>query len=203
MLRFVLIRPGATDYDLQGRIQGSLSLPLCDSGVHEVEQLIAVLRPLELDLIYSCEADPARQTATMLGDALDVKVKSIDELQNMNHGLWQGMLVDEVKRKLPKVYRQFSEQPECVCPPEGETIGEARERIQTVISKLLKKTKQGTIALVLPEPAASVARACLTAAPLGDLWEAIGEHGQWEMIEISAQPAAVSAANGARVQTST
>ena len=42
----------------------------------------------------------------------------------MNHGLWQGMIIDEVKRKQPKVYKQWQEHPENVCPPEGEMLAQ-------------------------------------------------------------------------------
>ena len=36
------------------------------------------------------------------------------------------MLIDDVKRKQPKVYRQWQEQPEIICPPEGEMLSEAQ-----------------------------------------------------------------------------
>ena len=40
------------------------------------------------------------------------------------------MLVSDVKAKQPKVYRQWQEQPETVCPPQGETLGDAEERLR-------------------------------------------------------------------------
>ncbi|MBS0210943.1 MAG: histidine phosphatase family protein [Planctomycetes bacterium] len=194
MLRIALIRPGATDYDLQGRIQGSLDIPLCDTGVREVEQLAPALRPLDLHVIYTADGEPARQTATMLAEALDAKVKCLDGLTNMSLGLWQGMLVEEVRRKLPKVYQKCSDQPECVCPPEGETLGEARERVQEALAKIAKKNKDGVVGLVLSEPLASLARACLNHTPVGDLWEVMSEHGTWELIERGTAPVPVAAA---------
>ncbi len=47
-------------------------------------------------------------------------------MQNLNLGLWQGMQVAEVRHKQPKVYRQWQEQPENVCPPDGEMIEQGR-----------------------------------------------------------------------------
>jgi broad specificity phosphatase PhoE len=71
------------------------------------------------------------------------------------------MTFDEVKSKQPKVYRQWQEHPETVCPPEGETLQDARERLQKSLAKLAKKHKSGTIALVLGHPLTSVLRAML------------------------------------------
>src|SRR3972149_2625991 len=157
MLKILLIRPGATEYDQQGRIQGTLDIPLCEDGRREVEAVVASLRDQPLDAIYTSPCQSAKQTAETLGNAFDLKFKEVDKLQNLNHGLWQGMLIEDVKKKQPKVYRQWQEQPETICPPDGETVGEAKERIQTVIAKLVKKHKsEGVAAVVVPEPLASV-----------------------------------------------
>ena len=117
MLQVVLIRPGCTDYDAQQRIQGSLDIPLNEQGANEVTQTAAGLRDKGLETIYSPVSQPALQTAEMLAKILGVKCKKIDRLPNLNQGLWQGMLVDDVRHKQPKVYRQWQEQPENVCPP--------------------------------------------------------------------------------------
>jgi broad specificity phosphatase PhoE len=93
------------------------------------------------------------------------------------------MLIDEVKQKQPTVYRQWQEQPESICPPEGETIDHARERVETALSRLLKKHKTGVIGLVVPEPLASVVREHLSHEALGDLWQANCEHGRWTVID--------------------
>jgi probable phosphoglycerate mutase len=184
MLKIVLILPGATDYDQQGRIQGSLDIPLNEEGAKEVERIAQQLEPLGLEIIYCSPCEPVMQTANRLSEALDVKLKQLPNMRNLDHGLWQGMLVDEVKLRQPKVYRQWQEQPESICPPEGETIAEAMTRVQAAMSKILKKHKDGVIGLVVPEPLASLVRAHLGQGELGDLWRAAEDHGQWELIEL-------------------
>ena len=128
MSQIVLIRPCSTDYDEQGRIQGTLDIPLNAQGSAGAQQLVEQLRPLNISLIYSSPCQSAWQTASAIGEALDVKVKKVDSWQNVDHGLWQGMLVDDIRRKHPKVFRQWQEQPENICPPEGETLGDALQR---------------------------------------------------------------------------
>ncbi len=185
MLRIVLIHPGATSYTWEGRIQGNLDLPLSEQGQTEVAQLADLLRNQHLQLLYAPESEPAWETAQRLASLLGLKVKKLPRLKNLNYGLWQGMLIEEVRHKQPKVYRQWQEQPEIVCPPEGEMLGEAEARVQAAIARLLKKHPEGTIGLVLPEPLASLVRRALTGQPLGDLWKALGMHGDFEVLQMN------------------
>ena len=187
MSQIVLILPGATDYELQGRIHGDLNMPLCPEGCAEVDRLGNELQNLGIGVLYTSDCQWAVQSAECLGKLLGVKVKKLDHLENLDHGLWQGMLIEEVKQKQPTVYRQWQEQPESVCPPQGETIDHARERVATALTKLLKKHKDGVIGLIVPEPLASVVREYLGQEALGDLWQANCEHGRWMVIEWNGQ----------------
>jgi phosphoserine phosphatase len=187
MVRIILIRPGSTDYDEQGRVQGTLDIPLSDHGMVQVKQLAEQLRACGMEAIYASATEPARQTADTLGASLGLKVKRLDQFQNLDHGLWQGLLIDEVRRKYPKVYRQWQEQPESVCPPEGETLSQAEERIRPVIAKLLKRHKECAVGLVVAEPLATLVRAVVKHVAVGDLWKAASEHAPWEVLEVTAE----------------
>ena len=184
MLKIALILPGATDYVSQGRIQGSLDMPLNGEGIGEAQRLAGELKPAALEVLYTSDSEPSVETATIISTALGLKLKKLDKLGNINHGLWQGLLMDDVKRKQPKVYRQWQDQPESVCPPEGETVAEARERVQAALAKITKKHKTGVVGMVVPEPLASVVRVHLGAGELGDLCRASAAHGQWELISV-------------------
>jgi probable phosphoglycerate mutase len=191
MFQILLIRPGTTEYDQQGRVQGTLDIPLCEDGRQEVEVMVGELRQKPIAAVYSSPNQSARQTAEVLAAALDLKVKTIDKLENLDHGLWQGMLVSDVKAKQPKVYRQWQDQPETVCPPQGETLSDAKERVQAALAKLVKKHKsEGLLALVVPEPLTSVVRKVLRHDDWGDLWQCSLAAGKWELIEV---PQAVGA----------
>ena len=124
MLRIILVRPGSTDYDEQERIQGTLDIPLNAQGMAEVARITQELRDKEIDMVYASPCESAQQTAHAIAEGLDLKWKRLDRLRNLDHGLWQGMQISEVRHKQPKVYRQWQEQPENVCPPEGEMLSE-------------------------------------------------------------------------------
>lgn len=183
MLKILLIRPGTTEYDLQGRVQGALDVPLCEQGYDEVRLVAKQLRDEPIEALYTAPCSSAVQTADVIAEACDLKAKKLENIQNLDHGLWQGMLIKDVKKKQPKVFRQWQEQPETVCPPNGETVADVRQRIQKVFSKLNKKHKDSVIALVAPEPLASVIRNVLRQDKITDFWN--GKHAaSWETIPV-------------------
>jgi broad specificity phosphatase PhoE len=187
MLQIIVIRPGATDYVDQGRIQGTLDVPLNEHGKTEVARLTKELADRSISAVYCSMCQSAQATAAAIAEELDVKLKPLRGMQNLNHGLWQGMCIDEVKRRQPTVYRQWQDQPESVRPPQGETLGEADERIDRILEKLLKRHREGVIAIVIPEPLASLVKARLCQGKVGDLWQASACHGDWQVLEVSSE----------------
>jgi probable phosphoglycerate mutase len=191
MMRLLVIRPGATAYDDQGRIRGRLDIPLTQQGVDQVAQVVRETSQLPIECIYTAPCQPALQTAQALASVCGVKVKRSQRLQNLHAGLWEGKLIAEVRAQQPKVYRRWQEQPETVCPPEGEMVSAARQRLRELIEKTLRKHRWGVIALIVPEPLATVLCCMLKNEELGDLWHAERTGASWELIEI--EPAATLA----------
>ncbi len=150
----VLIRPGCTDFDEQNRIQGVLDLPLNHRGHAQVLGLIAQLQGISLDVVFTAPGEPARSTALAICEQCGSSLKEVDDFRNLNHGLWQGLQLDDARRKYPKVFKQWQESPETVCLPEGETVAEAVERIRRGLRKCLKRKR--TIGIVASEPLATM-----------------------------------------------
>jgi probable phosphoglycerate mutase len=202
MVQLILIRPGLTEYDEQSRIQGTLDIPLCDAGRKQAAAAAETIRPYLPKALYSSPGSSAEETADLVGQALDLKPKTLDQLQNVNLGLWQGLLVEEIRRKQPKVYKQWQEHPETVLPPEGETLAQVNERAEEVLTKLGRKHRSGAIALIAAEPLASVIRQRVEANEIGDLWRAANGCDHFDVLTLEAslppKKAAVASQNGAK-----
>jgi broad specificity phosphatase PhoE len=184
MLKVIIVQPGATDFDEQRRIKGSLDLPLTPNGTNQVERTVVELAKANIDYVYSAPCRSAQQTAQAIAERRHLRVKTVDTLRNLDHGLWHGKLIDEVKRQQPRVYRQGQEHPESVCPPEGESWTSARDRVTSTLSKILRKHKDGVLALVIPEPLATMVCSLLRHTEPGDLWKSECDGCHWEPIEI-------------------
>jgi broad specificity phosphatase PhoE len=192
MVQILVVRAGSTDFDEQGRIKGTLDIPLSAVGQGQVSRIVDDLHETSIEHVFASPARSAQQTAEALANDHRLKVKTLDELQNLDHGLWHGKRVDEMKTSQPRVFRQLQEHPETVCPPQGEPVGAAIERVRDILLRLVRKHKTGTLALVVPEPLASVVRSTLSKSQLGDLWKSECECGGWELIDVQAEKMALA-----------
>lgn len=196
MSTVVLVRPGCTDFDEQKRIQGSLELPLNDRGQSQLTKVIDALRDQPVEAVLSGPSEPCASVAAAIASSLEIKHKERDDLRNLDQGLWQGLCLDEVRRKFPSVFRQWEEAPETVCPPNGETTTDALERLAGVLKKPLKK--YGCFAVVASEPLASLVSFTLRGQSPDDLCGSLFGCCEDNLVEIIE----TSGSNGHRVGVS-
>ncbi|MEL7338524.1 MAG: histidine phosphatase family protein, partial [Planctomycetota bacterium] len=101
--RLILVRPGATDLDDQGRIKGCLDMPLSETGWIQSETIAMELAGESIDELYCGPTQAALETAdAILEGRSGTRKRVLDCLQNVDQGLWHGKLIDEVRRQLPK-----------------------------------------------------------------------------------------------------
>lgn len=149
-----VIRPGETDYESQSRVQGALNLPMNVEGNRQVDDMIPSVESAGLHTIYTSPTEPALSAAKKLAQALHLPLKVLDNLENVDFGLWQGLSIEEIKHRQPKVFKKWEDTPESVCPPEGETCDEVVKRVEQALRKPLKKRKP--FAVVASEPLATL-----------------------------------------------
>ncbi len=186
MLEVLLIRPGATTFDEDGRIKGALDIPLSPRGIQQAEAVAKSLGDMKLDLLYVAPCESAQETARYICRRTGWKQKSLVCLRNVDRGLWQGKLVEEVRRLQPRIYRQFQETPESVCPPGGETLSAARDRVAGMLDKLKRKYRDQRIGMIVPEPMASIVRCVLVGGCFEDMWKTELRAGTWDLLVVDA-----------------
>jgi len=183
MCNVVVVRPGSTLFDEQERIKGSLDMPLSLAGVEQVHRIAIEIAKLPISTVYCGPCESAQSTAREIAEQTRAKWKVCECFRNLDHGLWQGKLIDELKRQQPRLFKQLQENPRSFCPPGGETVSEAEARVEKLIAKLCKKHANETIAVVIPEPLASLIAAKLKDTDLRDLWKSECDDGSWEVID--------------------
>lgn len=188
MTQVVLIRPGATVYDEQNRVQGILDIPLSERGRAEVAQLAERLAEpcagVALAALYCGPGESVVRTAEAVGKALGLRPKRIDHLRNLDQGLWQGLQIDEIKRRNQRVFRQWIDDPVTICPPQGETIEDALERVKQALRPLIRRHHDEAIGLVVGEPVAQLIACYLRRDPRVQLEDRVPTGG-YERIEIT------------------
>jgi phosphoserine phosphatase len=183
MCKFVVVRPGSTVFDEQERIKGCLDMPLSPRGVEQVHQTAHEMATLPIAFIYSAPCESAQSTAREIAEHTKAKWKVCDCFRNLDHGLWQGKLVDDLKRHQPRLYKQLQDNPRAFSPPGGETIDNAEARVEKLLKKLCKKHADETIAIVISEPLASLVVHKLMETDLEDVWKSEKDVGSWEIVD--------------------
>jgi len=166
----ILVRAGASDYDEQGRIRGTLAMPLSAAGVAEAREAAALLAAAPPATLYASPDACARETARVVAAACSLRPRRLADLVNLDQGLWQGMLVDEIRSKQPRLYRQWQDNPWSVAPPEGELLEDACLRVEAALEVLARRHPAGRIALVVPQPLDQIVRWIVSGESMGDLW---------------------------------
>jgi broad specificity phosphatase PhoE len=183
-VQVALIRPGATLYDEQQRLQGSLDLPLTARGERESLALAESLGSIGLSALYHGPGESLSRTAEEIARVAGLRPRLLDELRNLDQGLWQGLQLEEIKRRNPKLFRQWLEEPQTICPPQGETIIDALVRVKTGLKPLWKKHKDQLIGLVVGEPLAQIVASYLRGRERPQLDENL-RTGCFERIEVA------------------
>lgn len=198
--QLLLIRSAATDYDLQGRIRGTLDIPLCAAGIAEARQVAAAVADRGPDAIYAAASACAVETGRIVATACGLRLKRLPRLRNLDQGLWQGRMIEEIRSKQPRLHRQWLDNPWAVAAPEGELVEEACARVGAVLENLVRRHPAGRLAVVVPPPLDRIVAWVVAGLPLGDLWEAdpvrdnpleIQIAGQWKPGSRRRQPQAL------------
>ncbi len=193
MSRFYVLKTGQTVFDTQDRIESAGGSALTDEGAAAVRQAAVEMAGKDIDVIYSSEGEAEHQSAQEAGKLLQLKVRAAPDLHELDYGLWQGLTLSEIRRRQPKVYRQWIEAPMTVCPPGGETLADAQQRICKTLKGILKRHKDETPLVVLRPVATGLVRCALERKDTETIWQQMEGDLGWCSYEMNLEAlAAVS-----------
>ncbi len=89
---FYYIRHGQTDWNVEHRFQGSMDIPLNETGLAQANVAKSLLADLPITHIYSSPLKRARVTAEILNETLGLPIIDVADLQEVNFGVLEGTL---------------------------------------------------------------------------------------------------------------
>ena len=184
MCRLILFQQGATKWEKEGRLRGRLDVPLSPQGVAAVTESAREISTLAPQVIYYGPDRAGEQTAQVLAEHTSASLRRLDALTEMGLGLWEGLLVEEVKQRHPRVYRQWRDDPERVAPPEGETLSQVLERARRTVERICGRHQRDTVAAVAPPLFEAVLRSLLGKEDLAGLMRGTVVGGRWRLYEV-------------------
>jgi len=146
--KVLLIRHGETDYNREHRLQGALPVPLNANGVLQAEALGLYLKHHEIDTIFSSPMIRARQTAEILGQALNLTVQDEPRIQEIGFGKFEGLLADEIEATYPDEHRMWRSGDMSYTVPNGESRRIVQKRMVAAWDDLIARDEYETIALI-------------------------------------------------------
>lgn len=123
MTTILLVRHGATDWNVALRAQGQSDIPLNDLGRSQAREVAAALSGLALAAVYSSDLARARHTADAIATAHGLEVTTDTAFREIDQGEWTGLTDEEIRRRWPDRWgtmrhhtpRPGGESPEEVC----------------------------------------------------------------------------------------
>lgn len=184
MTQFILVRHGQTDWNKSGRIQGGLDIPLNERGKSEAGKLARQLSKLSINAIYSSSLSRSWETAEKIAKYHGLSVKKLSELNELDQGLWQGLLVNEIKKRHRKQFNLWNSNPLSVRPPKGESIEEAYQRVTNAVHKITAKHKSKNICIVSHEIVNTLLKCFLCDLNIEKIWDKLHKQASYEIIQV-------------------
>jgi broad specificity phosphatase PhoE len=145
--RILLIRHGRTDWNVEGRWQGSLPVPLNDEGRAQAQALGAYLRGSGLSAVYTSDLPRAFDTAQAVADALNLQPCADERLREFDLGIFQGLTRDEIIARYPSEWAALRENYWDYVIPGGESRRAMQNRMFNAWQDIAASA-EGTVALV-------------------------------------------------------
>ena len=97
---FYFLRHGQTDWNVEGRFQGHTDIALNALGLAQAHDAARLLAGCPVDIIVASPLVRALKTAAIVAERLDKPLFVDSELKERHFGEFEGLVVNEVKRKL-------------------------------------------------------------------------------------------------------
>lgn len=140
-MRLIFIRHGETDWNVQKKIQGCTDIALNDLGVLQAESLGRQLEKEDFHIVkvYTSKLERARATAEIIGDILHVPYETLDGLEEMDLGLWEGKTWKDIPSLYPEEYGKWHQNRRYTKTPEGESYQDVLERVLVALQHIIKQ----------------------------------------------------------------
>ena len=148
-MQVLLVRHGATDWNLQGRCQGATDLDLNEVGVRQAEQIAVSLTNETIHGIYSSNLKRAQQTAQFISLHHQLPVLIETDVRELDHGELEGLTFAEIKENYSQFIQKWRTEPAEIQVPGGERLVDVAQRAWNGLNRIVQlHTAQETLVVV-------------------------------------------------------
>ena len=142
----ILVRHGETPYNVQGRSQGILDIPLNENGLNQAKLLAKSLKNYPIDVFISSPLKRAYVTTETVAKMQGKTIAYTDErFQEINYGDCAGLTNAELKEQYPEIAKLWKTHPWLVKYPNGENYRDLQYRTRNALEDAVAKYPGKTI----------------------------------------------------------
>jgi len=186
--RLLLVRHGQTNWNLEGRYQGGIDVPLNLQGQTRSEALAEELSVERIDVVYSSPLSRAVDTARPIARKHGLDVRIEPDLREIELGEWEGMPATVIAERYPELFRQWVEDPRPVRPPGGESILELHDRVIAAVDRIIRLHPGKRICLVTHKVTLVIIRTHFLRLDLPEEMRRPFPNGTWEWLDVLEMP---------------
>ena len=148
MTDVILIRHGETDWNVQGRFQGQIDVPLNALGQRQAARMAERLAQERVDVFYCSDLLRTRQTAEPAALKLKLAAAPDAGLREQHFGILEGLSFDEVQAQHPQYLAEWLRHDPDYALPEGESVRSFHARVVGAVRSLAELHAGQTLAVV-------------------------------------------------------
>jgi len=149
MTRILLTRHGHVDGIKPKRFRGREDLALTPLGLRQAEALAArIAREAKPIAIYTSGLQRCVVTGAAIARACGVSSSILEGLMDIDYGLWQMRVQDEIKVEQPELFHLWHDAPQLVRFPGGESLQDLVARSSEALRTVLARHPDQTVVMV-------------------------------------------------------
>ncbi len=148
-MKIIFVRHCETEWNKEERCQGVSDLELNSAGVARAKKLKGFFKDKKIDHVFCSDLKRAKQTLNEINYDNRFNINYSEDLREMNQGDFEGLSLTYLKEKYSNELRIWRENPEDFRLPNGETLGEVRDRSLKYIKSILVGLTQDSTILVV------------------------------------------------------
>lgn len=102
MAKIFLVRHGLTEYNQSLRLQGSIDIPLNETGISQAQKARQFFKDETIDVLLSSPLSRAYKTAEIINEHHDLEIEVFDELMEQSFGPLEGEHIEHIRLKYPQ-----------------------------------------------------------------------------------------------------
>ena len=148
MKKLYLIRHGESEWNILSKVQGQSNARLTKKGIEQATKAAKRLSEEKIDAIYSSDLDRAYDTAKIIADKLNLKVKKLQELREIRFGVWEGLTSSEIQDKYKNEHVIWMTEPHKLELPQAEKLIDVQERMLKSVNEIMRDNEDKNVLIV-------------------------------------------------------